>query len=64
MSRKKKTISPVTPKGKWLNEFGGDYRCSKCHKIIEIGVRGKTNITQFYYCPNCGAEMSGGEEDE
>lgn len=47
------------PKGKWIEieidagEF--IYKCSKC---------GMRVVNPYKYCPNCGAEMSGGSEDE
>ena len=57
-----KAMTPVTPerpKGKWM-ECGGDepwlkgYCCSLCNF---------TATNKYNYCPDCGAEMSGGGED-
>lgn len=45
-------VTPQRPKGKWIND-----NCSICG----YGVRPWNNTP---YCPNCGAEMSGGGEDE
>lgn len=47
--------------GKWIwedneNRFG--WTCSECGYGIR-GDRAKTN-----FCPNCGAEMKGGDENE
>ena len=39
--------------GEWMQDFDGDYYCSKCaHYPKEIRE----------YCPNCGAHMKGGAE--
>jgi rubrerythrin len=55
------------PKGKWIevlehrDEFGSTwhYECSEC------GARSYKGFTPLErYCPNCGAEMSGGGKDE
>ena len=53
------TVQPRRKKGKWIEieidagEF--IYKCTKC---------GMRVINPYKYCPNCGAEMSGGGEDE
>ena len=36
--------------GRWM-QMPYRYRCSEC---------GDTHISQFNYCPNCGAKMKGG----
>lgn len=57
---------------KAVNEYGGgvnedtpyfvdDIACSKCLKLFSV-IDNETE--RFNYCPNCGAEMSGGGEDE
>ena len=54
------SVTPERPKGKWM-ECGGDepwlkgYCCSLCNF---------TATNKYNYCPDCGAEMSGGGEDE
>lgn len=54
------SVTPQRPKGKWIevSDYGYQYHfeCSAC------GKRMKSNDDT--YCPNCGAEMSGGGEDE
>lgn len=51
------TVQPQRKKGKWIEieidagEF--IYKCTKC---------GMRVINPYKYCPNCGAEMSGGGE--
>lgn len=59
------------PKGEWLdftdrhvelNEHGtpkGWAKCSICGKWL--AGSGKIMATKGYFCPNCGAEMDGGE---
>ena len=45
-------------KGKWIQINAGyfDYvKCSQCGETLDWGKN---------YCPNCGADMNGGEEDE
>jgi len=43
--------------GKWLKEMIGatpyKYRCSKCNKYSRA---------MYDFCPNCGADMRGGED--
>lgn len=52
------TVQPQRKKGKWIEieidagEF--IYKCTKC---------GMRVINPYKYCPNCGAEMSGGGEE-
>lgn len=48
--------------GKWKrkivdNGFNSDWVCSKC------GYRVMTDFVSYSYCPNCGADMRG-EQDE
>lgn len=54
--------TPLTekPKGKWIYKTrikGNPY-------IYECSVCNECHRDSFKYCPNCGAYMSGGEEDE
>lgn len=52
-------VTPQRPKGKWIEieidagEF--IYKCTKC---------GMRVINPYNYCPNCGADMRGGEDEE
>lgn len=50
------------PQGEWKrrlvdNGFNADWVCSEC------GYRVKTDFVSFNFCPNCGADMRG-EDDE
>jgi len=53
-----KALPPVTQKsGKWIRSliYENTYNCSKC---------GSAGYGTFKYCPNCGADMRGAENDE
>lgn len=51
------SVAPQRPKGKWIDDCGG-IKCSCCGYSIDDEHYAKA------YCTNCGAEMSGGSEDE
>ena len=62
------SVTPQRPKGKWIdfNWNDGDIcrwgiKCSECHTEYKHGGEMWHNPK---YCPDCGAEMSGGVEDE
>ena len=50
-------VIPQRPRGKWIlrNSFLVPYKCSECNYESE---------RYDNYCPNCGAEMWGGGEDD
>lgn len=44
--------------GKWITqEFGSWAECSECHELYDIP------IAQSNFCPKCGADMRGEEDD-
>lgn len=44
--------------GKWIfNDDWWEFRCSLCQGAIG-------NIKKYKFCPNCGARMDGGENNE
>ena len=50
------------PQGEWKrrlvdNGFNADWVCSEC------GYRVKTDFVSFNFCPNCGAQMKGADDD-
>ena len=46
-------------KGKWIDPAAIDvYRCSVCEEYTKLEVP----RLFYHYCPNCGAEMEGGED--
>lgn len=61
------TIDAVPVKhGEWICD-GGLYRCSACNELW-LGWNTKTPMEQMKkncpYCPNCGAKMDGGKDDD
>lgn len=48
---------PERKTGKWINKTEGDYRCSNCRNIIELGDEIIMSVERFKYCPSCGAKM-------
>ena len=42
------------PQGEWI-DTGLEYKCNKCGVRYDIDI---TEITDFKFCPNCGAEMA------
>ena len=67
-----KKLPSVTPKpkiGKWIaqeDELGeyasGCFECSNCHEVFWV-ESGTPQDNEYNYCPNCGADMRG-EQDE
>lgn len=53
------SVYPERPKGKWIYQLNRINLpiCSECDNPNEFGK-------EYKFCPNCGAYMSGGEEDE
>ncbi len=56
--------------GKWescpideTNPFGSWYKCSVCHSDFDF-TEDSIFVGDAKYCPNCGAKMDGGGEDE
>ena len=55
------STQPERKKGKWINS-GRIIRCNKC-KIGYATVKGMKSALTYNFCPNCGADMRG-EQDE
>ena len=59
------TIEPERKNGKWVKEYwNGEHtrKCSSCNITQTVTTyRGKVN---FNYCPYCGADMRGEQDDE
>lgn len=51
-------VEPVRH-GQWIDEMVGYVKCSVCNDLEE-------DVCAIFYnfCPNCGAKMDGGDEDE
>ena len=50
-------------KGKWIDRFGGEYRCSECGAKISEDDITDTPIRSFNFCPFCGADMRKGDAE-
>lgn len=48
------SAQPERKTGRWKGEGMGDYRCSWC---------GEVSHPQTNFCPNCGADMRGGNDE-
>lgn len=52
-------------KGKWipfLEEYHDMFKCSNCGNITRVPF--KCSSPPYSYCPNCGADMREGQNDE
>lgn len=59
-------VAPVVH-GKWIVRFDGPYKRRRCycsHSGKHNGVGGIAQNQEKPYCPNCGAKMDGGDNDE
>jgi rubrerythrin len=63
------TIPSVTPerkRGKWIEEDDGwdgvFWRCSECNESFYL-VDGTPVDNEYHFCPNCGADMRGEQND-
>ena len=56
-------LSPVQPTrstGKWIDSYRQVvYRCSECNALFAI-----SDMDDYSFCPNCGAEMEENENDK
>ena len=54
--------------GKWTDhrtiEHDGEWYCTACGEEVTICSCGKDKTWKYRYCPNCGAKMDGGADDE
>lgn len=59
------TVDAVPVKhGKWIHRGCGIFACSKCGKGVGLNVyTGEKASETFKWCPNCGADMRGEEND-
>ena len=55
-------VTPQRPKGKWImnSDYPDRLICDKCNAQFDVW---HWESKQMHYCPNCGAEMSGGADD-
>lgn len=59
------SVTPQKPKGKWIdvNDDSHGWGAYRCHVCSECKDYYTTSAYEMKYCPNCGAEMSGGGEE-
>lgn len=66
MDNAKFTIEPERPQGEWIVDEDNDLlnfmKCSNCGEVAEWLDGGSQFLSKF--CPNCGAQMKGGAENE
>lgn len=55
-----KTLNPRIKQGEWIID-GHHIRCNKCNEYI-CNTDREGNKIPNNFCPNCGADMRGGEE--
>ena len=55
------SAQPERKTGKWINE-GRIIRCNKC-KIGYATVKGMKSALTYNFCPNCGADMRGKQDE-
>lgn len=41
---------------RWKGAGFGDYYCSRCNEVYSIGAE---HVSEWNYCPSCGAKMKG-----
>lgn len=56
-------VAPVVH-GWWERDADGDWYCTNCDEVVAICESGRERTYRKPYCPNCGAKMDGGAEDE
>ena len=50
--------------GRWEQDADGDWYCTNCDEAVAICDSGKNRTYRKPYCPNCGAKMDGGEDND
>jgi hypothetical protein len=59
------SVTPIRPKGHWMGDSYG-YICSNCeHSLNDLAQSmDYISFSKPKYCPNCGADMRGVEDDK
>lgn len=50
--------------GRWEIDADGDWYCTNCYDVVAICESGRERTYRKPYCPNCGAKMDGGDDNE
>ena len=50
--------------GRWERDADGDWYCTNCDEVVAICESGRERTYRKPYCPNCGAKMDGGVDNE
>ena len=58
------SAQPERKKGEWISKGYGEYRCSSCRNIVDLDEEILMSIKMFDYCPVCGADMRGEQDDD
>lgn len=56
-------VAPVMY-GSWERDTDGDWYCTNCDEVVTICESGKERTYRKPYCPNCGAKMNRGVNNE
>lgn len=56
-------VAPVMY-GSWERDTDGDWYCTNCDEVVTICESGKERTYRKPYCPNCGAKMNRGTNNE
>ena len=56
-------VAPVVH-GRWEQDAYGDWYCTNCDEVVAICESGRERTYRKPYCPNCGAKMDGGADND
>lgn len=59
-------ISPTIERkhGHWIHRGGGCFECDQCGELVSTNVYTPEKASdRFKFCPSCGSDMRGGEQD-
>ena len=65
-SERKRISDWCRPKGEWIKNENGDYRCSECGGCEEQFIYGTENwygLGESKFCPSCVAKMKGADDE-
>ena len=61
------SAQPERKRGKWIEDDDGwdevIWRCSECDAVFTL-IDGTPKENEYYFCPHCGADMRGKQDDE